>query len=727
MASRATTIAVLLATFTVLVPGTADQVDVFFEGVPSGDHADLLYLVHVSESDTVRVLLPLNSEVLGVYWFSESELRSSSHGELKLPPKSEWSKHAVHGWRTTHRRIEWRETGVYVDRGWYVRVPVEGFPEGVRRAFGDLLDRGYVDVPVLEARVDRGLLVVEVRARAVNGHLLLAGDDGYHLGVSFENESEDVRDSYVLWVDDGRALLDRGASFEGLGLCALSLEDLRRGRLEPVTVSRGGPEVPPSHSKRRALVLPPVVPPVRRRRWAIVVLFSAVLALPASVHADSLPLPRPEPLDHQLVVLRDGDRAVHVLLRLWPGVEGTVYVPRLSLELAAIVPADIVLTQSSVEDVERWCERYHPPSPPSERASLRLPEWVHVVSMRGLECSTRSEYLLESQLGRILKPLLENALALHVRTDDDAFLYLRLRSSEYLPIGLTANLLLEGLPRYLCLVRAGDQWYVGLNDSRLLRNLHPDLYVLVIPWYAAGGALLKTNLLQVGRLRDLARGPETIVLRLARADAVLLDVVATVPEVPLPAGARILRCATVPRDAYREAYTGVHAPGAQPARWTVVREGTADVPGLGKLKYQVVRVDLPKDRLAVLRVIVPMNDRRLIVPVLPGSHCLVGDPAWRVGAAGLEWWVFDKVKSGVLLGGAVVESRRPWLKELLVKVIIAVPVALALVTLEGMLEKLLAGENPLDALREVTEVAVGALMFTLALLLDYILYTTLGG
>ncbi|WP_456483529.1 hypothetical protein, partial [Methanopyrus kandleri] len=460
----------LLALLLAAQPAAATPtVDVFFEGPPDEDHADILYLVYVSKPGTVRVYLPLNSEVRGVYWFAADELRTVDG--LALPPRSEWGRHEVRDWRLTSERLEWRDR-LYAPIGddWPVRVPIDGIPETVRNAFAGLLERGYADVPVLEARVDPGLLVVEVRARLVNDHLLMYLVPGYEFNAA--TYKSDNRYSYYLEPKDYGFVIEQGVNvptFEP-ALVAFGLEDLRKYEYWPVKVNYWGwgNEGPPY---RHPFLLVPIPPPVRRRRLAL--LLVAIALLPAAAHANPRilpPSPPPPVFVSQITVLDGGMKGnfheVHVFVRLWPGTEGTVHVPREArIETAAVVPADAVLSSATAGDVRAWCERNHPPAPETAETTFELPEEVSVITWWDEEFRTRRDLFLESRLGRAVKPLLDGVLALRVRADDDSFLYLDLlvpAGWRYLPLGVTSSLLLRPFGDPIpALVRAGDRWYAS--------------------------------------------------------------------------------------------------------------------------------------------------------------------------------------------------------------------------------------------------------------------------
>jgi len=680
-------------------------VDVFFEGPPSEDHADILYLVYVSKPGIIRVYLPLNSEVRGVYWFTADDL-SWTPDRLTLPPRSDWDRHRVKDWRLTSERVEWRDR-LYAPIGddWVVRVPVDGIPETVRSAFAGLLERGHADVPVLEARVDPGLLVVEVRARLVNCHLLMYLVPGYRFNVGTYTSGN--RHSYHLEPTNRGFVIEQGAPafpLTGPTLASFGLEDLKKYEYFPVEVDywgwgRGGP---PRH--RHLVLLPPIPPPVRRRRLAVLLLLTLAL-LPTAAHANPRILPPhpPSPVFISQITVVKGKtegkfHEVHVFVRLWPGTEGTVYVPCAArVRLAAIVPADAVLSSATADEVKAWCERHHPPSPENGRTTFQIPEEVSLITWWEEEFRTRRELLLESNAGRVMRPILDGALALRVRADDDSFLYLDLlvpAEWRYLPLGITPSLLLRPIDDpILALARVGDRWYVSLANSKLLRSLHPDLLLLALNIGWARRPKLNTEQLWGEDLRRLSEGPETVIVRLVRGGEALVDVVATVPEVPLPAGARILRCGTVPRDAYRGAYTGVLAPGFQPVRYRVVREGEASVPEVGTLRYQVVRVDLPRGRLLLIRAIVPLVNGELVMPVVKGGTML-GSQYERKEAAGFEWLVAENPESLKGFRKFVPPSRKPRplsLKEALVALLIVpllLPAAIIGVTLESVAAKL---------------------------------------
>jgi hypothetical protein len=245
-------------------------------------------------------------------------------------------------------------------------------------------------------------------------------------------------------------------------------------------------------------------------------------------------------------------------------------------------------------------------------------------------------------------------------------------------------------------------WYVrgcysAARDLQETLGRLPQLLALKAP--VAKG--LNTNQLWESELQRLSRGPEVVIVRSVRGGEALVDVVATVPEVPLPAGARILKCGTVPRDAYRDAYTGALAPGFQPARYRVVREGEASVPEVGALKFQVIRADLPRGRLLLIRTIVPLVTVKvkgtprlmLAMPVVKGGTSL-GLSTYRVKEAeGFEWLVgWPHPVPGFRKFVPPPRKPRPLsLKEALVALLIVpllLPAAIIGVTLESVAAKL---------------------------------------
>ncbi|WP_456467290.1 hypothetical protein, partial [Methanopyrus sp.] len=625
-------------------------VDVYPERV-GNDRVDLLYLVYVVPGE-VRVALPPDSRVQGAYFFTVEELRG---WKPNLPPRFEWERHRFRGWRLATGRLEWGNTvAVEPAPGVYVKVPIEGVPEDIREAFVGLLERGRVEFPVLEARVDRkGLLVIEVRTRPIDGRLIL-----------YINGSGDVE----VEASEGKAysLNPRRGTFVLLDypgysdtLVSIPLSWLKPKRPEVKFFIWPGEKEGEKHPVGIGLIAPAALlaPALRRRsrRWTVLALPMLALALsiaaPGPVHANPVILP-PRPPASLLnlpvsAVVKQGQSGAryHVFVRLWPGVETTVYAPASALVRAAVVPADAVLSARDVNDVLRWCEEHHA-FIKGEPARLEISGDVLVVWWWDRKERFRTTPRLLQESLPWVRELARDARAFRVKADDDAFLYLLMR--DPVVAARTDGLANPGEPmEKVVLAEVDGTWYVlecySVRDLQETLGRPPRLLALKAPVTKG----LNTNQLWEEDLRRLSKGPEVVIVRSVRGGEALVDVVATVPEVPLPAGARILKCGTVPRDAYRDAYTGALAPGFQPARYRVVREGEASVPEVGTLKFQVIRADLPRGRLLLIRTIVPLVTVKvkgtpwlmLAMPVVKGGTSL-GLSTYRVKEAeGFEWLV----------------------------------------------------------------------------------------
>jgi len=674
-------------------------VDVYPERV-GNDRVDLLYLVYVVPGE-VRVALPPDSQIQGAYFFTVEELR---RWKPNLPPRFEWERHRFRGWRLTTGRLEWGNTvSVEPEPEVYVKVPIEGVPEDIREAFAGLLERGRVEFPVLEARVDRkGLLVIEVRARPINGRLILYIDGSGDVEV----KASKGKAYYLNRVRGAFVLLDQPEpGYSGI-LISIPMSWLKPKK----------PEVNffmwPSGEKGRrpvgiGLLAPAALlaPALRRRsrRWTLALALSMLalallMAVPGPVHANPVRRP-PHPPASLLnlpvsAVAKQGQSGAryHVFVRLWPGVETTVYVPASALVRAAVVPADAVLSARDVNDVLRWCEKHHA-FIKGEPARLEISGDVVVIPWWDRKERFRTTPRLLQESLPWVRGLVRDARAFRVKADDDAFLYLLMRDPVVAArIDGLANL---GEPiKTVVLAEVDGTWYVlgcysAARDLQETLGRLPRLLALKAP--VAKG--LNTNQLWESELQRLSRGPEAVIVRSVRGGEALVDVVATVPEVPLPAGARILKCGTVPRDAYRDAYTGALAPGFQPSRYRVVREGEASVPEVGTLKFQVIRADLPRGRLLLIRTIVPLVDGELVVPVVNGGTML-GPRYERKEAAGFEWLVAENPEGLKGFRKFVPPPRKPRplsLKEALVALLIVsllLPAAIIGVTLESVAAKL---------------------------------------
>jgi len=613
-------------------------IDVYVQGVAS-DHADLLYVVYVTQPGRVTVALPNDAvEVLKVGFIPRREIKWEGYGVgAPVPPEDRW--HRVDYRVVTREVARWGDRiAVYLghddveDRTVALEVPVFRVPRELRDAFWGVLERGRMVTKVLEARVtEPGVLLVRLRSPLRNGYLLFWAGKGTDVHFS------------------ARCSLTEGTILTSLRELVEALLSPPSPRTRTWTLVPGSADPPallavpvksleteldtkpliwpsPFETPRPGVVWMPPVPPIagrRRRRlallaaligvaWAVTGLASANPSIPP----ERLPTPV---LSHTAALFRwNGEH--WLLVRLWPGAEQSVYLPDdAGVKGAWVVPADVVLASAKVEEVYRWAREHGRPVSFQRTRPPGLPDRVLVPTILSRE---PFEVPLES-VGRALpwfaRDRLERlTLEARVRPSDDAFLFVELDRDPG-PVAVTVPV--NPPVTYLIRDDRGAWWLhvpVAPQDWRVpvtLAIVHPVPARRERCWvrfreirWTEGPEDLHTE-----QFTEPPRPDPVLVLVRAKANGrYLVDVVADADEVRLPRGSTILACGTLPKSEYwRDAYRGTHTPGYRPARYTATESGDS----------VIVRVPRAPDRLVLIRAVLPSLPRDArVVDIFGGTR-----------------------------------------------------------------------------------------------------------
>ncbi|MEO2241944.1 MAG: hypothetical protein ABGY09_07745 [Euryarchaeota archaeon] len=625
--------------------------DVYVQGVAS-DHADLLYVVYATQPGRVTVALPNDAvEILKVGFIPRREIRWRGYGVgVPVPPEDRW--HRVDYRVVTREVARWGDRiSVYLghddveDRTVALEVPVSRVPRGLRDAFWGVLERGRMVTKVLEARVtEPGVLLVRLRSPLRNGYLLFWAGEGVNVPFSarcslIEGTIQTPLRELLHEVGEALPPSPRTRTWTLVpgpanppALLAVPVKSLE-AELDAKPLIWPNPFEPPRSG--RISWMPPV-PPIAGRRRRRLALLAALIGVAWAVTGLASANPRIPPerlptpvLCHTAALFRwNGEH--WLLVRLWPGVEQSVYLPDdAGVKGAWVVPADVVLASARVEEVYRWTREHGRPIAPQRARPPEPPDRVLVPTRLSRE---PLEAPLES-VGRTLpwfsRDRLERlTLEVRAKPSDDAFLLVELdRDPGPVAVTVPVNPPITYLIRddrgawWLHVPMTPEDWHVPVT----LAIVHP-VPARREPCWARFRKIRWTEGpedLHTERFIEPPKPDPVLVLVRAKAnERYLVDIVADTDEVRLPKGSTILACGTLPRAEYwRDAYRGLHTPGYRPARYTATESGDS----------VIVRVPKAPDRLVLIRAVLPSLPRDAKVVDISGGTRLVPKSAGETG------------------------------------------------------------------------------------------------